>query len=47
MTDIPKSERLWSDIVEEIDPKVTDTEETAYEFSNGRKFVRPADPYGE
>lgn len=45
MADIPKTEKLWSEIVEEIDPGITDREEVEYELSNGRKFVRPADPY--
>ena len=35
--------KLFSEIVHEIDP--SEEEKPAYEFSNGRKFIQPADPY--
>jgi len=39
MADAPTfSTRLWSELCEEVDPEPED--ETQYEFSNGRKFVK-------
>lgn len=37
----------WKALVAAIDPERAKRvkQETAYEFSNGRKFTRPADPY--
>ena len=36
--------KLFSEIVRAIDP--TEEDKTAYEFSNGRKFVQPDQLYG-
>jgi len=38
-----ETSQLISEIVQQIDP--SDEEKPAYEFSNGRKFVQPSDPY--
>jgi hypothetical protein len=35
--------KLFSELVREIDP--SEEEKPAYEFSNGRKFVQPAELY--
>lgn len=45
---VKMSTRLWSTevaIVEAAEGEDLQKRETAYEFSNGRRFVREADPY--
>lgn len=44
----PQTTRLWSEIVEEARGTAPENHkpEPAYEFSNGRTFDQPPDPYG-
>ena len=37
----------WKELVEAAHFHDKPVRETAYEFSNGRKFERPEDPYAE
>lgn len=47
---IRTSDRLWSEVVreaDEIDGKVIPERDPGYEWSNGRKFVTPVNPYAQ
>lgn len=39
---VKSSTKLWSEEVKLADPECESRPETEYEFSGGRKFVRPA-----
>lgn len=41
------SERLWSEEVQIADATEPPTPDVAYEFGDGRRFVRPTNPYEE